>query len=60
MTNSFILSFVKNGRATIIMQSQYIAQIQSKRTEILNDAIYRGGRFEVRTVNGFKAKEVLK
>jgi hypothetical protein len=58
--NSFLLTFIKNGRATIIMQSEYIAQVQAKRLELQNDEMYRGGKFEVRTALSFKKNELSK
>lgn len=59
MTKSFVLAFVKNGKAISVFEHQTVQQVQIKRKELSKDPLYFGGKLQVRTYAGFKAKPIL-
>ena len=59
MTKSFVLTFVKNGKAVSVFEHQMVQQVQIKKKELLKDPFYFGGILQVRTYAGFKAKPIL-
>jgi hypothetical protein len=59
MTKSFVLTFVKNGRAVVVFEHQMVQQVQIKKKELSTNPLYFGGKLQVRTHSGFKAKPIL-
>jgi hypothetical protein len=55
----FILTFEKGGKATAIIQREFVQDIQRERTKLKTDPKYRGGKLQIRTIEGFKAKKLL-
>jgi hypothetical protein len=55
----FILTFVKDGIVTPIIQREFVQDIQREKMKLKKDIKYRGGVFQVRTIEGFKSKKVL-
>lgn len=59
MTKSFVLTFVKNGRALVVFEHQMVQQVQIKKKELSKNPMYFGGILQVRTHAGFKAKPII-
>jgi hypothetical protein len=43
-----------------VYQHELVQEVQRKRSELKKDPKYRNGKFEIRTLEGFKAKNILK
>ncbi len=46
--------------AKSVFQHELVQEVQKKLTELKKDPKYRNGKFEIRTLEGFKAINVLK
>lgn len=59
---TYILTYRKNWMevARQVFQHGLVQEVQRKRSELKKDPKYRNGKFEIRTLEGFKAKNVLK
>lgn len=55
----FVLTFVKNGIVTEIIQRQLVQDIQREKKKLISEPKYQGGKFQVRTIEGLKAKRIL-
>lgn len=51
---------LNNETAKQVFQHELVQEVQRKRSELKKDPKYRNGKFEIRTLEGFKAKNVLK
>jgi hypothetical protein len=62
MMTTYVLTYRKNtcAIASFVYQHELIQEVQRKRLELNKDPKYRNGKFEIRTLEGFKAKNVLK
>jgi hypothetical protein len=56
---TFVLTWVKDGKAVPLVQRQLVQDLQRERSKLMKDPRYRGGKFQIRTLEGFKAKEIL-
>ncbi len=56
----YILTWVHCGRITQIMETEYVQLLQKKKKELSKIGAYKNGFFEIRTVEGFKHKQILK
>lgn len=56
---TFVLTWVKDGRAVPIIQRQLVQDLQREKKKLMTDPKYRGGKFKIRTLDGLKAKEIL-
>ena len=59
---TYVLTYRKNWMevAKSIFQHELVQEVQCKRSELKKDPKYRNGKFEIRTLEGFIAKNVLK
>jgi len=59
---TYVLTYRKNtGQvASSVFQHELVQEVQRKRLELKKDPKYRNGKFEIRTLEGFKAKNILK
>lgn len=56
---TFLLVFVKDGKASVVLQRDSAVAIQRERTKLKSDPKYRGGELQLRTKKGFENKKVL-
>lgn len=56
---TFVLTFVKNGNCSVIIQRQSVQDIQREKSRIKSFTQYRGGELQVRTLEGIKVKKIL-
>jgi hypothetical protein len=56
---TFVLTWVKDGRAVPLVQRQLVQDLQREKKKLAADPRYRGGKFQIRTLEGYKAKEIL-
>lgn len=59
MENTFLLTFVKDGKVSVLHSHVMVQEIQREKKERLLNPQYRGGKLQVRTLKGFKAKPIL-
>lgn len=57
---TFFLVWLYCGKATILKESPQVELIQLEKSRLSKQPQYKRGRFEVRTKEGFKAKQILK
>ena len=59
---TYVLTYRKNWMEVSkqVFQHELVQEVQRKRSELKNDPKYRNGKFEIRTLDGFRAKNVLK
>jgi hypothetical protein len=59
---TYILTYRKNtGQvASSVFQHELVQEVQRKLFELQKNPKYRNGKFEIRTLEGFKAKNILK
>lgn len=59
---TYVLTYrEKNAKVAVkLFQHELVQEVQRKRMELKKDPKYRNGKFEIRTLDGFKAKNVLK
>jgi len=59
---TYVLTYRKNWMEVSkqVFQHELVQEVQKKRTELKKDPKYRNGKFEIRTLDGFRAKNVLK
>ncbi len=59
---TYVLTYRKNWMevAKQVFQHEFIQEVQRKRSELKKDPKYRKGKFEIKTLEGFKDKNVLK
>jgi len=55
----FVLSFVKDNKATLILQREFVQELQRHKKYLKLDPKYAGGKLVIRTIDGFKAKKIL-
>lgn len=58
-TKTFVLTFFKNGKAIPVVQRQTIHDLHREKKRLMFEPKYRGGVFQIRTLDGFAAKEIL-
>jgi len=58
--NAYLLTFVKDGKATAIIQRDLVQDLQREKSKLKTDPKYRGGKFEIRTVKGFENVKILR
>ena len=59
MENTFLLTFVKDGKVSVLHSHVLVQEIQREKKERLLNPQYRSGKLQVRTLKGFKAKPIL-
>ena len=59
---TYVLTYRKNWMEVSkqVFQHELVQEVQRKRSELKKDPKYRNGKFEIRTLEGFKGKNVLK
>ena len=59
---TYVLTYRKNTDqvASSVFQHELVQEVQRKCSELKKNSKYRRGKFEIRTLEGFKAKNVLK
>ena len=59
---TYVLTYRKNWMEVSkqVFQHELVQEVQRKRSELKKDSKYRNGKFEIRTLDGLKAKNVLK
>lgn len=59
---TYVLTYRKNWMevAKSVFQNELVQEVQRRRLELKKDPKFRNGKFEIRTLEGFKAKNVLK
>ena len=56
---TFVLTWVKDGKVTPLVQKQLVQDLQREKNRFVADQRYRGGVFQIRTLEGLKAKPIL-
>jgi len=59
MENTFLLTFVKDNKVSVLATNVLVQEIQREKKIRLLNPQYRGGKLQVRTLKGFKAKPIL-
>ena len=59
---TYVLTYRKNWMEVSkqVFQHELVQEVQRKRSELKKDPKCRNGKFEIRTLEGFNAKNVLK
>lgn len=60
LPKTYILTFVKDNKVTKIHQSVLVQDIQRKIAECRQNPKYRGGEFQVRTLDGLLNVPILR
>jgi hypothetical protein len=60
MATGFVLTFIRNGVAVPLLQRETVRQLNLEAKKLRSDPKYRGGVFDVRTVEGFKEVNIRK
>jgi hypothetical protein len=59
MENTFLLTFVKEGKVSVLFSHIMPQEVQREKKKRISNPQYRGGEFQIRTLLGFKSKPIL-
>lgn len=59
MAKTFVLTFVKGESVIPIKQYESVQVLQLEKKKYKSDPKYNVGKFQIRTLEGFKAKKIL-